>query len=147
MPQAFKGCLKAFDAASAMAEAVGRLLPDAQVLALPMADGGDDTLDVLMALDGGHTYTQEVTGPIGAPITAVWGVLADQKTAVIEMAQASGIRLMKPSERDPRVTTTFGTGELIKAALDRGYRKLLVGVGGSATVDGGAGAVTALGAR
>ena len=146
MPQAFKGCLKALDAATAMAGSVRSVFPAADVRVLPMADGGDDTLDVLMAL-GGRTFTATVKGPIGLPVEAQWGVLPDGETAVIEMAQASGLRLLTAGQRDPRVTTTFGTGQLIKAALDQGLRKIVIGVGGSATVDGGIGAITALGGR
>lgn len=146
MPQAFKGCLKAFDAATAMAASVQRVFPNAEVRVLPMADGGDDTLDVLMAA-GGRTFTATVTGPIGLPVEAQWGVLPDGETAVIEMAQASGLRLLTAAQRDPRVTTTFGTGQLVREALEHGLRKILIGVGGSATVDGGSGAITALGGR
>ena len=147
MPQAFKGCLKAFDAAAAMAAAVKEVFPEAAAHVLPMADGGDDTLDVLMAAEAGRPYSALVQGPRGEPVKALWGVLGDGRTAVIEMAQASGIRLLAPEQRDPRVTSTYGTGQLIAAALEAGYRSLLVGVGGSATVDAGTGALTALGVR
>ena len=147
MPQAFKGSLGALEAARAMARGVRRVLPKATVRLLPMADGGDDTLDVLLASTGGRYFSAQVMGPTGRPVRARWGVLGDGETAVIEMAQASGLRLLRPHEMDPLRATTFGTGQLIKEALDAGYRRLIVGVGGSATVDGGAGAAQALGAR
>lgn len=147
MPQAFKGCLKALDAAQAMAAGVKLAAPDAAVHVVPMADGGDDTLDVLMVVAGGRRHSSEVVGPDGRSVKAEWGVLKDGETAVIEMAQASGLGLLTPAQRDPRVTTTFGTGQLVLAALEAGYRNLLVGVGGSATVDGGTGALSALGVR
>ena len=147
MPQAFKGSLHALHAAAAMTEGVRRVLPEAEALAVPMADGGDDTLDVLIGATGGRYLHAEVTGPTGLRTRARWGVLGDGQTAVVEMAQASGIRLLGPHELDPLNSTTAGTGQLIREALDAGCRKLIVGVGGSATVDGGAGAVQALGAR
>lgn len=145
-PQAFKGSLKARDAAIAMRQGALHVFPDAEVIVAPMADGGDDTLDVLVSATGGRYFTTRVTGPLGAPVDAEWGVLGDGITAVIEMAQASGLRLVPLLQRDPRVTTTYGVGELLRAALDGGYQRIIVGVGGSATVDGGTGAATALGA-
>jgi len=147
MPQAYKGTLGAIAAARAVAEGVRRVLPDADTVLLPMADGGDDTLDVLVAATDGQVRRADVHGPLGTRVRAEWGVLGDGRTAVVEMARASGLRLLRPQERDPRRASTFGTGELIRAALDGGYRSLIVGVGGSATVDGGAGAVNALGVR
>lgn len=147
MPQAFKACLPAPDAAMAIARAARKVLPDASVLELPMADGGDDTLDVLLKATSGQSVEAQVTDPLGRRKRARWGVMGDGRTAVIEMAQASGLRLLQAHERDPRVTTTKGTGELIRAALDAGHEEILVGVGGSATVDGGSGALKALGVR
>ena len=147
MPQAFKGSLHALHAAAAMAEGVRRVLPEAEAHAVPMADGGDDTLDVLIGATGGRYLSTEVTGPSGLLTRARWGVLGDGQTAVVEMAEASGIRLLLPHQRDPLNTTTAGTGQLIQAALDAGCRKIIVGVGGSATVDAGTGAAKALGAR
>ncbi|MSQ25064.1 MAG: glycerate kinase [Dehalococcoidia bacterium] len=146
-PQAFKGSLKALDAALAMRDGILAVFPDADAVIAPMADGGDDTLDVLVTATSGRYFSTRVTGPLGAPVEAQWGVLGDARTAVIEMACASGLRLLPLRRRDPRVTTTYGTGELLRAALDAGYRRIVVGVGGSATVDGGAGAASALGAR
>ena len=147
MPLAFKGCLTASEAAEAMAAGVRRALPDADVVALPMADGGDDTLEVLVGSTGGRMMAADVRGPAGRPVHARWGVLGDGETAIVEMAQASGLRLLSPEEMDPRTTSTYGTGQLILTALDQGYRRIIVGVGGSATVDGGTGAASALGAR
>ncbi|MEE9284807.1 MAG: glycerate kinase [Dehalococcoidia bacterium] len=147
MPQAFKGCLTAMEAAEAMARGVREALPGAAVDVLPMADGGDDTLEVLVRATGGRLLSGDVRGPGGRPVRARWGVLGDGETAVVEMAQASGLRLLSPQEMDPRTTSTYGTGQLILAALDEGYRRIIVGVGGSATVDGGTGAAQALGAR
>jgi len=147
MPQAFKGSLSARDAALAMVQGVLSVAPGAVAVAMPVADGGDDTLDVLVTSTGGRLFEKEVLGPRLEPVRAAWGVLGDGETAVIEMASASGIRLLSAEHRDPRVTTTYGTGQLILAALDAGYRRILVGVGGSATVDIGAGAAAALGAR
>ena len=147
MPQAFKGSLSAHEAANAMARGCRAALPQAEAVALPMADGGDDTLDVLVGATGGQYFEAEVRGPLGAPVRARWGALGGGGPAVVEMARASGLRLLDPARLDPRAASTYGTGELICAALDRGYRDILVGVGGSATVDGGAGAVSALGVR
>ena len=147
MPQAFKGSLSAHEAARAMARGCRAALPQAEAVALPMADGGDDTLDVLVGATGGQYFEAEVRGPLGAPARARWGALGGGGTAVVEMARASGLRLLDPARLDPRAASTYGTGELIREALDRGYREILVGMGGSATVDGGAGALSALGVR
>lgn len=147
MPQAFKGTLRAHEAAEAMARGCRLALPDAEAVALPMADGGDDTLDVLVGATRGEYFEADVRGPLGAPVRARWGALGGGGPAVVEMARASGLRLLDPAHLDPRAASTYGTGELIGAALDRGYRDVLVGVGGSATVDGGAGALSALGVR
>ncbi len=147
MPQAFKGTLSAHEAAEAMARGCRGALPHAEAIALPMADGGDDTLDVLVGATGGQYFEAEVRGPLGAPVRARWGALGGGGPAVVEMARASGLRLLDPERLNPRAASTYGTGELIRAALDRGHRDFLVGVGGSATVDGGAGALSALGVR
>ena len=147
MPQAFKGSLSAHEAARAMARGCRAALPQAEAVALPMADGGDDTLDVLVGATGGQYFEAEVRGPLGAPARARWGALGGGGTAVVEMARASGLRLLDAAHLDPRAASTYGTGELIREALDHGYREILVGMGGSATVDGGAGALSALGVR
>lgn len=147
MPQAFKGSLGAHAAASAMARGCRIAHPEAKVVELPMADGGDDTLDVLVGNTGGQLFEATVLGPLGNEVQALWGVLGDGQTAIVEMARASGLRLLDNQSLDPGRATTFGTGQLVLAALNAGYRDILVGVGGSATVDGGAGALRALGIR
>lgn len=146
-PQEFKGSLTARQAADAIATGLRRALPDAELDIAPMADGGPGTVDAILSSSRGHPETATVKDPLGRPVEAAWGVLDDGPAAVIEMAAASGLTLLKPEERDPRRTTTYGTGQLIRAALDAGCRHLIVGVGGSATNDGGAGMAQALGAR
>ena len=146
-PQEFKGTLTARAAAEAIARGLRAALPDAELDLLPMADGGPGTLDALVAATNGRIVEADVRGPLGAPIRARWGALGDGKTAVVEMAEASGLVLLPEAERDPRRAATFGTGELLRAALDAGHRRIIVGLGGSATNDGGAGLARALGAR
>lgn len=145
-PQEFKGSLTAAEAAEAIAAGVRDALPDATVDVVPMSDGGAGLVDALLAARGGARMTTRVHDPLMRPVDASWVLLADG-TAAIEMAAASGLVLLTAEERDPLVATTRGTSELIRAALDRGCRCIIVGVGGSATVDGGAGAMQALGAR
>lgn len=146
-PQGFKGTLSGPRAASAIAEGVSRALPGAEVDTLPVADGGHGTLDVLLSATGGQLRSAAVMGPMGQTVEARWGVLGDGATAVVEMAEASGLTLVPETQRDPMRATTYGTGQLLQAALDEGFRSIIVGVGGSATVDGGAGALQALGVR
>ena len=146
-PQAFKSSLSGPMVAEAIATGIARADPSAQVVLLPVADGGDGTVDALVGSSGGRLFSRRVTGPLGKPVKAVWGVMGDGRTAVIEMAQASGLALVPPKWRDPRVTTTYGTGQLMGEALDRGYRRIIVGLGGSATNDGGVGMAQALGVR
>lgn len=146
-PQAFKGSLDAPEVAQAIARGVRQVLRDARLIILPVADGGEGTVRALVEASGGRTVTTRVVGPLEKPVNAEWGILGDGVTAVIEMAAASGLPLIPRSERNPMRTTTFGTGELIRSALDHGVRKLIVGIGGSATNDGGAGMAQALGAR
>jgi glycerate kinase len=144
-PNAFKGSLTALRAAEAVREGILRVLPDAETVLMPIADGGDGTMDVLVQSTGGQFVECDVTAALGETIRAAFGVLGDKQTAVIEMAAASGLRLVPEEKRNPLLTTTYGTGELIRAALDFGCRKLIIGIGGSATVDGGAGMAQALG--
>jgi len=139
-PDKFRGSLTAPDAAAAMRRGVERAGLDAR--ALPLADGGEGTLDAILDASPGTLRHTWVTGPDGAPVDAAWGLL-DDGTAVIEMARASGLALVR--HNDPLTATTYGTGELIAAALDAGSHRIVVGVGGSATVDGGLGALEALG--
>ena len=147
-PNAFKGSLTATAAARAMAEGVARV-GAFETVCLPLADGGDGTLETLVEATGGSLHTALVRDPLGRPITATWGRLggSQRDTAVIEMAQASGLRLLRPEEVDPLSASTYGTGELMQHALQAGCRNLLVGIGGSATNDGGAGMAQALGFR
>ncbi len=146
-PNAFRGSLSAFRAAACIAEGLQRSRLACEVDLWPLADGGDGTLDVLLRALGGERLTLTVTGPDGQPTSADLGLLADGKTAVIELAQASGLEKIGREQRNALTATTFGTGELIEAAIKRGYRRLLIGLGGSATTDGGAGLAQALGAR
>jgi glycerate kinase len=144
-PNAFKESLSAPDAAMSIAAGVHRVLPDAEVIQVPVADGGDGTVEALVAATGGEIIRQQVTGPLGEPVNAYFGLLGDKQTAVVEMAVASGLHLVPEEKRNPMKTTTYGTGELIAAALDQGADHIIVGIGGSATVDGGAGMAQALG--
>lgn len=152
-PNAFKGSLTASEAARAICEGIGRAAQQAGrevgTHSLPLADGGDGTLETLVEATDGTLLRQIVRGPLGRPVEAAWGRLGGDRedTAVIEMAQASGLRLLSAEERDPLPASTYGTGELMRAAFDAGCRTLLVGIGGSATNDGGAGMAQALGAR
>ena len=146
-PDSFKGSLTALEVADAIKEGIRRVMPEAEIDEVPMADGGEGTVQALVDATGGQMITEEVCDPLGNQIKANFGILGDGQTAVIEMAAASGLPLVPEGKRNPMFTTTYGTGELIRAALDRGCRKLIVGIGGSATVDGGAGMAQALGAR
>ena len=144
-PNAFKESLSAIDAARAMAKGIRRGLPNARITEVPIADGGDGTLEAVISGTGGRILKAKVTGPLGNRITAEYGITGDGKTAVIEMSRASGLALVPTARRNPMRTTSFGTGELIQAALSRGVGRILLGIGGSATVDGGIGALQALG--
>ena len=146
-PDSFKGSLTALEAATCIERGLKRALSNVSVTKVPMADGGEGTVRALVEATGGRFVKRSVTDPLGRKIRATFGVTGDGKTAVIEMAEASGLALLKPGERDPRVTTTRGTGELIRHALGCGVAKVLVGIGGSATNDGGTGMARALGVR
>jgi len=146
-PDSFKGSVSALGVAEAMARGIHAVFPDADVLKVPIADGGEGTVEALVAATGGRLMHTDVRGPLGDPVRAHWGISGDGTTAFLEMASASGLPLISKERRDPRVTSTFGTGELVKAALDAGLRKLVIGIGGSATNDGGAGMARALGVR
>jgi glycerate 2-kinase len=147
-PDSFKGSLSAADAAMAMGRGVRRALPRASVRIFPVSDGGEGFLDALVPAMGGTAIWSDVCGPLPSQrVRARWALVAKGTTAVIEMAAASGLLLVPPDERDPRVTTSFGVGELIRTALDRGVTSILVGIGGSATNDGGAGMASALGVK
>lgn len=146
-PDSYKGSLTSPEVCRAMAAGIKRVVPDAEVVAVPIADGGEGTVQALITATGGRLLRKRVTGPLGNPVEAFFGILGDGKTAVIEMATASGLPLVPADKRDPRTTTTHGTGELIRAALDAGCTRLIIGIGGSATNDGGAGMARALGYR
>ncbi|MEC9487861.1 MAG: glycerate kinase, partial [Halanaerobium sp.] len=146
-PDSFKGSLTALEVATYLEEGLKRSGAGYQIEKLPMADGGEGTVRSLTDATGGEIIPALVTGPLGSKVEAFFGVLGDGKTAVIEMAAASGLPLVPEGIADPGKATTYGTGELIRAALDRGCRKLIVGVGGSATNDCGVGMAQALGAR
>src|SRR3989440_4292731 len=144
-PNAFKGSLSALDAAEAIAEGVRIVAADADLVLVPIADGGDGTVDALVAATHGERRTLRVRGPLGDPVDAGYGLIDAGSTAVIEMAKAAGLALVPPAKRDPRITTTYGVGELLQRAYDEGARHFIVGIGGSATNDGGAGMAQALG--
>ena len=146
-PDSYKGSVSALGVAQAMEKGILRIFPDAEVRKIPIADGGEGTVEALVTATGGTLHQLPVTGPLGEPLTALWGVLGDGQTAVIEMAAASGLPLIPAEQRNPRIASTYGTGELLRAALDAGLRKIIIGIGGSATNDGGAGMARALGAR
>lgn len=146
-PDSFKGSVTALQAANAMETGLRRIFPDATIEKIPMADGGEGTVQSLVDATGGHFQTRRVLAPLGNEVDAQFGILADGDTAVIEMAAASGLTLVPPDKRNPLQTTTYGTGQLILAALEAGCRRLIIGIGGSATNDGGAGMAEALGAK
>ncbi len=145
-PAPFKGALPASAAARAIAAGVRLVLPGAETVVLPVADGGEGTMEALVAATGGRRRTARVADPLGRPADAGLGELAGG-VAVVELAQASGYERLTDRERDPEATSTRGTGELIRAALDLGVRRIIVGLGGSATTDGGLGLAAALGVR
>ncbi|WP_257304954.1 glycerate kinase [Geothrix campi] len=146
-PDSFKGSVSALGVAEAMERGIHVVFPAAEVLKVPIADGGEGTVEALVAATGGRLLHTGVRGPLGDPVRAHWGISGDGTTAFIEMASASGLPLVPRDRRDPRNASTFGTGELMKAALDAGLRKLVIGIGGSATNDGGTGMARALGVR
>ena len=143
----FKGSISAAEVAACGERAVHRLFPDCEVVQLPVADGGEGTVETLTAALGGQSVATVVHDPLGRLITAQYGLITKEKTAIIEMATASGLPLLQPEERNPWLTSTYGTGELIRDALERGCRKFLIAIGGSATNDGGMGLLQALGFR
>ncbi|MBW2957799.1 glycerate kinase [Hafnia paralvei] len=146
-PDSFKESLSAMQVAEAIEQGFSEIFPQAEYIKLPMADGGEGTVESMVAATGGERVHVNVTGPLGQPVNGFFGWMGDGETAVIEMAAASGLHLVAPEQRNPLVTTSFGTGELILAALNHGARKIILGIGGSATNDGGAGMMQALGAH
>ncbi|AAV88683.1 glycerate kinase [Zymomonas mobilis subsp. mobilis ZM4 = ATCC 31821] len=146
-PDSFKGSLTAKEAALAMERAIQKILPEAETVILPMADGGEGTVQSLIDATQGQRISERVMNPLMQPVMADYGILGDGKTAIIEMAAASGLQFVDEKSKNPLITTTYGTGQLMKSALDRGIRKIIMGMGGSATNDGGAGMAEALGVR
>jgi glycerate 2-kinase len=145
-PDKFKGCLSAADVALSIAAGLRRVRGDVQIDICPMADGGEGTVATMVAATRGRLITRRVTGPLPEmKVDATLGILGDGQTAVIEMAAASGLALLRPEDRNPLNTTTFGTGELIAAAVKEGVRRVILGIGGSATTDGGIGCAQACG--
>jgi glycerate kinase len=145
-PDKFKGCLSAQAVAQAMARGIARVASEAQVDLCPLADGGEGTVDALVSATGGKIIRRRVTGPLPEmKVEAALGLLGDGQTAVIEMAAASGLALLRSDQRDPMATTTYGTGELLMAAAELGAKKIILGIGGSATTDGGVGCLQACG--
>jgi glycerate kinase len=146
-PNSFRGSLNAFQVADAITAGFRRAIPDVEIVRIPIADGGELTIDVLVNALGGKILQETVLDPLCNPVAASYGILGDGTTAVIEMSRASGVSLIAPELLNPMRATSYGTGQLIKAALDLGCRKIIVGLGGSATVDGGAGMLQALGVK
>ncbi|MCI0673369.1 MAG: glycerate kinase, partial [Myxococcaceae bacterium] len=147
-PQEFKGTLTAREAAEVMAQALREELPDAELDVLPIADGGPGTVDaVAAAVPEAREVRVPVEDPLGRAVSARFLMMPDGRTAVLEMAEAAGLWRVAPQERDPLNASTFGVGQMLRAALDAGAKRLILGLGGSATNDGGAGAVQALGLR
>ena len=145
-PDSFKESLTALEVAEAIEAGLKKVLPDAEYVKVPMADGGEGTVQSLVDATEGRLISAEVRAPLGNKVTAEFGLSGDGRTAIIEMAAASGLHLVPSEKRNPLHTTSYGTGELILAALDEGVEKIIVGIGGSATNDGGAGMLQALGA-
>ncbi len=143
----YKHCLSSKEVGEYLREGILEKMPEATVVIVPVADGGEGTVDALVDSAGGKRVSAKVHGPLMKETTAQFGLIDDGRTAVMEMSAASGIELLKDEELDPLKTTTFGTGEMILDALDRGCKKIVIGLGGSATNDGGAGMLQALGVK
>src|SRR5262249_7250104 len=143
-PNPYKGSLGAPAAAHAMALGIRDVFRDAEVPEVPLADGGEGTVEALVAARGGELITVTVKGPLGEPVDATFGLIDGGRAAVLELAAASGLHLLSPDRRDPRVTSTIGFGQLLEAARSRGVRHIIAGIGGSATNDAGAGLAPAL---
>lgn len=146
-PDSFKESMTALEAANAIEAGFKQVIPHAEYVKVPMADGGEGTVQSIIDATGGHIKELTVTGPLGEPLSAFYGLSGDGKLAVIEMAASSGLDKVEPHQRNPMITTTYGFGELIKDALDEGVEEILLGIGGSATNDGGAGMIQSLGGK
>jgi len=146
-PDSYKGSLSAVQVARAMKRGIAQVFEDAEVFEVPIADGGEGTVEALVVATGGQIVRETVEGPLGGPVESFWGIIGDGRTAVIEMAAASGLPFVPVEKRDPRITSSYGTGQLITSVLDHGFRRIIMGIGGSATNDGGAGMARALGVK
>ena len=146
-PDSYKESLSALDVATAIETGFREIYPHAEYVKVPVADGGEGTVEAIMAATQGHIVQVSVTGPLGEPVNAFYGLSGDMRCAYIEMAAASGLESVPPTRRNPLLTTSWGTGELIRHALDAGVSQIIIGIGGSATNDGGAGMAQALGAK
>jgi glycerate kinase len=146
-PNSFKGSLSASQAAAAIARGVRQARPEAEVLEIPVADGGEGTVEALVSARRGTYRSVEVEGPLGDPVQATYGLIDDGRTGVVELASASGLTLIAADQRDPRKTSTYGFGQLLNAVRGQGIESIIAGIGGSATNDGGAGMAQALGYR
>lgn len=144
-PDSFKECLTASEVAIAISEGILKILPDSENLLLPMADGGEGTVNAFVTATNGRIVKTKTFDSLNRHIDSFYGILGDGKTAVLEMAAASGIELLKPEERNPLITSTYGTGILLKEIIEKGHTDIIIGIGGSATNDGGAGMAQALG--
>jgi glycerate kinase len=146
-PDSFKENLTSLQVAAAIEQGIRRVIPKARCIKVPMADGGEGTVQSLVDATGGRIRKCKVRGPMGGDVTARYGLLGDGKTAVIEMAEASGLPLVPRAERNPLLASTYGTGQLLLDAIRRGAKHIIIGIGGSSTNDGGAGMAQALGVR
>ncbi|WP_414466808.1 glycerate kinase [Klebsiella aerogenes] len=146
-PDSYKESLSALDVATAIETGFREIYPYAEYVKVPVADGGEGTVEAMVAATQGHIVQVSVTGPLGEPVNAFYGLSGDMRCAYIEMAAASGLESVPPTRRNPLLTTSWGTGELIRHALDAGVSQIIIGIGGSATNDGGAGMAQALGAK
>lgn len=146
-PDSFKESMTAKEVCISMEKGIRKVFKDAECIHVPMADGGEGTLQSLVDATNGKIYEKEVTGPLGNKVKGRFGILGNDNLAVIEMAEASGLELVPINKRNPLITTTYGTGELIKEALNKGVKKIIIGLGGSATNDGGVGMLQALGVK
>lgn len=146
-PDSFKESLTALAVAEAIGEGFRRILPQAQYRLVPMADGGEGLVQSIVDATQGEKFSTQVTAPLGNKVSASWGMTGDGQSAVIEMAEASGLHLVPTDKRNPLISTSYGTGELISTALDKGLRRIILGIGGSATNDGGVGMLQTLGAK
>lgn len=140
-----KGCLSSLEAGLAISEGIKKVMPESEVVVRPLADGGEGTVEALTLGMNGRQEKIMVTGPMGRPVEAVYGIIDATRTAIVEMSAAAGITLIEESEKNPLNTTTYGVGEIIKDAIEKGCRHFIIGIGGSATNDGGIGMLQALG--